>query len=79
MGQLLRFAWIEARCCLFAVLFFAGLGLVRLVPVPIDPADALLLWCLAVTLVLWLVRWETGREGAVIGGVPHLRPGVGRV
>jgi uncharacterized membrane protein YoaT (DUF817 family) len=68
MRQLLRFGWAEAQCCLFAVLFFLGLGLVRLVPLPGDPADALLLWCLGVTLVLWLVRWETGREVAVIGG-----------
>ena len=68
MGQLLRFAWVEAQCCLFAVLFFLGLGLVRIVPLPVDAADALLIWCLAVTLVLWLVRWETGREVAVIFG-----------
>jgi uncharacterized membrane protein YoaT (DUF817 family) len=68
MRQLLRFAWVEAQCCLFAVLFFAGLALVRLVPLPIDPADALLLWCLAVTLGLWLARWETGREVGVIFG-----------
>jgi uncharacterized membrane protein YoaT (DUF817 family) len=68
MKQLLRFAWIEAQCCLFAVLFFAGLALVRVVPMPIDPADALLAWSLGVTLVLWLARWETGREVAVIGG-----------
>ncbi|UOY01658.1 DUF817 domain-containing protein [Blastococcus sp. PRF04-17] len=68
MRQLLRFGWVEAQCCLFAVLFFLGLGLVRVVPLPIDPADALLIWCLAVTLVLWLVRWKTGREVAVIFG-----------
>jgi uncharacterized membrane protein YoaT (DUF817 family) len=66
--QLLRFAWIEAQCCLFAVLFFLGLALVRVVPLPINPADALLLWSLGVTLVLWLLRWETGREVAVIFG-----------
>jgi uncharacterized membrane protein YoaT (DUF817 family) len=66
--QLLRFAWVEVQCCLFAVLFFVGLALVRVIPVPIDPADALLIWCLGVTLVLWLVRWETGREVAVIFG-----------
>jgi uncharacterized membrane protein YoaT (DUF817 family) len=66
--QLLRFAWIEAQCCLFAALFFVGLGLVRVVPLPIDPADALLLWSLVVTLGLWLARWETGREVAVIFG-----------
>jgi uncharacterized membrane protein YoaT (DUF817 family) len=66
--QLLRFAWTEAQCCLFAALFFLGLGLVRVVPLPIDPADALLVWSLAVTLGLWLVGWETGREAAVIVG-----------
>jgi uncharacterized membrane protein YoaT (DUF817 family) len=66
--QLLRFGWIEAQCCLFAVLFFAGLALVRLVPLPGSPADALLLWCRAVTLVLWLAGWETGREVGVIFG-----------
>src|SRR3954464_5912429 len=66
--QLLRFAWVEAQCCLFAVLFFVGLALVRIVPLPVDPADALLIWCLAVTLLLWLAGWETGREVAVIFG-----------
>ena len=68
LRQLLRFAWLEAQCCLFAVLFFLGLALVRVLPLPVDPADALLVWCLAVTLVLWLVGWETGREVAVIFG-----------
>src|SRR5215213_9925161 len=68
MRQLLHFAWLEAQCCLFAVLFFLGLALVRVLPLPVDPADALLIWCLAVTLVLWLVRWESGREVAVIFG-----------
>jgi len=66
--QLLRFAWVEATCCLFAVLFFLGLALVRVVPLPMSEGDALLLWCLAVTLVLWLAGWETGREVAVIAG-----------
>jgi uncharacterized membrane protein YoaT (DUF817 family) len=68
MRQLLRFAWLEAQCCLFAVLFFLGLGLVRVLPLPLDPADALLIWCLGVTVVLWLAGWETGREVAVIFG-----------
>jgi uncharacterized membrane protein YoaT (DUF817 family) len=68
MRQLLRFAGVEAQCCLFAVLFFLGLALVRVLPLPLDPADALLIWCLAVTLVLWLTRWESGREVAVIFG-----------
>lgn len=68
MRQLLRFAWLQARCCLFAVLFFAGLAAVRVVPLPIDPADALLIWCLGITGILWLLGWETGREVAVIAG-----------
>src|SRR3954451_24365366 len=68
MRQLLRFGGVEAQCCLFAVLFFLGLALIRVVPLPVDPADALLAWCLAVTLGLWLLRWETGREVAVIFG-----------
>jgi uncharacterized membrane protein YoaT (DUF817 family) len=68
MRQLLRFAWVEAQCCLFAVLFFLGLAVVRLVPLPIDPADALLIWSLGATVLLWLVGWETGREVAVIVG-----------
>jgi uncharacterized membrane protein YoaT (DUF817 family) len=64
--QLLRFGWVEAQCCLFAVLFFAGLAAVRVLPLPVAAADALLVWCLLVTLVLWLVGWETGREVGVI-------------
>ncbi len=64
--QLLRFARVEAECCLFAVLFFVGLALVRTLPLPLDAADALLLWCLGVTLALWRYGWETGREVAVI-------------
>jgi uncharacterized membrane protein YoaT (DUF817 family) len=66
MRQLLRFAWVEAQCCLFAVLFFLGLALIRVVPLPVEPADALLVWCLGVTAGLWLLGWETGREVAVI-------------
>jgi uncharacterized membrane protein YoaT (DUF817 family) len=66
--QLQRFGWVQAQCCLFAVLFFVGLALVRLVPLPVPSTDALLAWCLAVTLLLWLVGWETGREVGVIVG-----------
>ena len=66
MRQLLRFAWVEAQCCLFAVLFFVGLAAVRLLPLPVPAADVLLGWCLLVTVGLWVLRWETGREVAVI-------------
>jgi uncharacterized membrane protein YoaT (DUF817 family) len=50
------------------VLFFLGLAVVRVVPLPLASADVLLLWSLGVTLVLWWLRWETGREVAVIFG-----------
>ena len=66
LRQLLRFARIEAQCCLFAVLFFAGLAAVRVLPLPIPAADALLLWCLVVSIGLWVLGWESGRELAVI-------------
>jgi uncharacterized membrane protein YoaT (DUF817 family) len=66
MRQLLRFAWIEVQSCVFAGLFFLGLAVVRLVTLPVDEADALLAWCVCLTLVLWLVRWETAREVGVI-------------
>jgi len=69
--QLLRFVWVEATCCLFAALFFGGLALVRVVPLPVSQGDALLIWCLLVTLVLWLLGWESGREVGVIA-VFHL-------
>jgi len=69
--QLLRFVWVEATSCLFAVLFFVGLGLVRVVPLPGTEGDALLVWCLALTLVLWLTGWESSREVGVIA-VFHL-------
>jgi uncharacterized membrane protein YoaT (DUF817 family) len=66
MRQLVRFAWLEVQCCLFAGLFFAGLGVVQVVPLPLDAADALLIWCVLVTAVLWLAGWETTREVGVI-------------
>jgi uncharacterized membrane protein YoaT (DUF817 family) len=66
--QLLRFAWTEAQCCLFAVLFFVGLAVTRVLDLPGQESDLLLGWCLLVTLVLWLAGWETGREVAVIAG-----------
>jgi uncharacterized membrane protein YoaT (DUF817 family) len=66
MRQVVRFAWLETQCCLFAGLFFAGLGLVQVVPLPLDAADALLVWCVLVTAVLWWIGWETTREVGVI-------------
>ncbi|MFB9433122.1 DUF817 domain-containing protein [Streptoalloteichus tenebrarius] len=69
--QLLRFAWLEARCCAFAVAMFAGLALSTVVSLPVPRYDALLLYGLLVTLVFWLVGLETTREIAVVA-VFHL-------
>ncbi|OLF11323.1 DUF817 domain-containing protein [Actinophytocola xanthii] len=66
--QLLRFAWVEARCCAFAVAVFAGLALSTVVPLPIARYDALLAYCVLVTAVFRAVGWETTREVAVIAG-----------
>jgi uncharacterized membrane protein YoaT (DUF817 family) len=66
--QLLRFAWTEAVSCLFPLALFAGLAVSQVVPLPIPRYDALLLYCLALTGGFWLVRLETWREVAVIGG-----------
>ena len=66
LRQLLRFTRLELQCCLFAALFFAGLAAVRVLPLPVPAADALLGWCLLISIGLWVLRWETGRELAVI-------------
>jgi len=68
VAQLVRFAWIEARCCVFALAVFGGLALSRIVPLPIPRYDALLIWCVLVTVVLRLVRWESTRDLLVIAG-----------
>jgi hypothetical protein len=65
---------VEAQCCLFAVLFFAGLTLVRLVPLPPPTADALLLWCLLMTLLLWLLRSQLR-----LPGLAQVRPAHHRI
>ena len=62
VAQLLRFAWLEARACAFAVVIFAGLALSTVVPLPIARYDALLVYGIAATLAFWALRLETGRE-----------------
>jgi uncharacterized membrane protein YoaT (DUF817 family) len=66
--QLLRFAWLEARCCAFAIAVFGGLALSKVVPLPIPRYDALLIYCVVVTVVFRLVGWETTWDVLVIGG-----------
>ncbi|PRX98847.1 DUF817 domain-containing protein [Allonocardiopsis opalescens] len=68
VAQVLRFAWAQSLSCLFAVALFAGLAASSVVPLPIARYDALLLYGLAVTAVLWATRLETGREALAVAG-----------
>lgn len=68
MAQLLRFGWLQVQCCVFAAAVFVGLALSSVLPLPVARYDALLVWAVALTVVFYLVRLETGREVAVIAG-----------
>ncbi|WP_116244375.1 DUF817 domain-containing protein [Nocardiopsis sp. FIRDI 009] len=68
LSQLLRFAWLQARACAFAVCMFAGMAASTAVPLPLPRYDALLLYAVAVTAVFWGLRLESGREIAAIAG-----------
>jgi uncharacterized membrane protein YoaT (DUF817 family) len=64
--QLLRFGRLEAVSCLFPFAVFAALALSKYVELPIPRYDALLLFCVALTILFRLVGLETWREVAVI-------------
>ncbi|WP_405061438.1 DUF817 domain-containing protein [Kribbella sp. NBC_01505] len=66
--QFLRFGLLELVSCLFPAFLFAGLAISKYVDLPIARYDALLIYCLALTLLFWAVRLETWREVAVIFG-----------
>ena len=65
-AQLVRFAWLELQSCVFAVAVFAGLAAAYVVPLPIATYDALLAWCLLVTLAFWALGLESWREVLVV-------------
>ena len=56
LAQLSRFVWLEVRCCAFAVAVFGGLAVSKVVPLPIPRYDALLIYCVLVTVVFGLAR-----------------------
>lgn len=58
----MRFGWLEARACAFALVIFAGLAVSSRVPLPVARYDALLAYGIAATLAFWALRLETGRE-----------------
>lgn len=65
-GQILCFAWQEARSCAFAVALFGGLAVSSVLPLPIPRYDALLLYAICVTALFRLLRMETTPEVLVI-------------
>jgi uncharacterized membrane protein YoaT (DUF817 family) len=64
--QLLRFARLEALSCLFPAALLAGLALSQVLPLPVARFDALLVYCLLLTLGLWAMGLESIREIAVV-------------
>ncbi len=60
------FVWTELKCLPFAIAIFAGLAITGAVSLPIPRYDALLIFGIVLTLVLWLAGWESGREVGVI-------------
>lgn len=65
-AQLLRFAWLQGQCCVFAVAIFVGLAISNVAPLPFARYDALLAYAVLLTVAFYLLRLETGREVAVI-------------
>lgn len=66
-GQLVRFGWVQARCCAFAVALLGGMAVSRLLPtLPAARYDLLLTYGVLLTALAWLLGWETRREVAVV-------------
>ena len=76
VAQLVRFAWLEVQSCIFAIGVFVGLVLTFVVPLPVARYDALLVWCLVMTLGFWAFGLETWREVLVIFGFHALGLGL---
>ncbi|CAM3367363.1 DUF817 domain-containing protein [Stackebrandtia soli] len=66
VAQLVRFGWLEAKACAFAVAIVAGLALSTLVPLPVNRFDALAVYGVAVTLLFWFAGWDDRADTATI-------------
>ncbi|MGW4780372.1 DUF817 domain-containing protein [Streptomyces filamentosus] len=72
LRQLLRFAFLEARCCAFAVALVGGIGVSNLLPdLPVARYDLLLCYGIALTVLARVLGWDSARDVAVIA-VCHL-------
>jgi uncharacterized membrane protein YoaT (DUF817 family) len=50
LPQLIRIGWLELQSCGFAAAVFLGLAVAYVLPLPVATYDALLVWCVVVTL-----------------------------
>ncbi|WP_432093224.1 DUF817 domain-containing protein [Streptomyces sp. bgisy100] len=67
LRQLLLFAWLETRCCGFAIALLSGVALSTALPhLPVARYDLLLVYGVLLTVVFRLCGWESGRDLAVI-------------
>jgi uncharacterized membrane protein YoaT (DUF817 family) len=64
--QLWRFAWLEARACVFAGAIFFGLAVSAVVPLPINRGDALFVYGAVMTVLFWWFGSESGRDVALV-------------
>ncbi|MDH2389123.1 DUF817 domain-containing protein [Streptomyces sp. HNM0663] len=67
--QLLRFGWMQARCCAFAVALVGGIAVSGVLPeMPVARYDLVLVYGIGLSLLAWKVGWDEARDLAVIGG-----------
>lgn len=65
--QLLLFAWVQARCCAFAVALIGGIAASRLLPeLPVARYDIVLAYGVVLAVVARRLGWDSARDTAVI-------------
>ncbi|MGP8304012.1 DUF817 domain-containing protein [Streptomyces inhibens] len=67
LRKALLFAWLETRCCAFAIALLSGVAVSQALPqLPIARYDLLVAYGVLLTAVFLVCRWESGRDLAVI-------------
>ncbi|MET8825232.1 DUF817 domain-containing protein [Streptomyces sp. NPDC004610] len=65
--DLLLFAWLQTRCCAFAIALLLGVAVSDVLPgLPLARYDVLLAYAVGLTVLFWARGWETSRDVAVI-------------
>ncbi|GGO42441.1 hypothetical protein GCM10012287_03360 [Streptomyces daqingensis] len=67
IGQLLRFAWLQARCCAFAVALIGGIAVSALLPeLPVARYDLVLVYGVLLAVLARKLGWDGSRDTVVI-------------